>query len=259
MKSGKKLDLSLYLVLDANLCKTPEGMAETARKAVEGGCTVVQLRAPEWKKKKQLRAAFLLKELLKDTDVLFIVDDHIDIALLSGADGVHVGQEDIDPKYVRQLLGPDAVIGLSVGSIKELNTIGPDVDYIGIGPVFSTKTKVDAGAAVGLGLLEYISKEAGLPNVAIAASIKAMPQTAFVTEPTESQSFQQFAARKIRKLPQLPSRKPLTTRFRFRFFGRARGFGCGLSICPFHQPEEREQDHKPSTDKHKHHLRAGFS
>lgn len=167
MKSGKKLDLSLYLVLDANLCKTPEGMAETARKAVEGGCTVVQLRALEWKKKKQLRAAFLLKELLKDTDVLFIVDDHIDIALLSGADGVHVGQEDIDPKYVRQLLGPDAVIGLSVGSIKELNTIGPDVDYIGIGPVFSTKTKVDAGAAVGLGLLEYISKEAGLPNVAI--------------------------------------------------------------------------------------------
>lgn len=54
MKSGKKLDLSLYLVLDANLCKTPEGMAETARKAVEGGCTVVQLRAPEWKKKKNL-------------------------------------------------------------------------------------------------------------------------------------------------------------------------------------------------------------
>ena len=158
MKADRKLDLSLYLVLDANLCKTPEGMVETTRKAVEGGCTVVQLRAPEWKKKKQLEAAFLLKKLLKDTDVLFIVDDHIDIALLSGADGVHVGQEDIDPKYVRQLLGPDAVVGLSVGSIAELNTIGP---------VFSTKTKVDAGAAVGLDLLEYISKEAGLPNVAI--------------------------------------------------------------------------------------------
>lgn len=56
---------------------------------------------------------------------------------------------------------------MSVGSIAELNTIGPEVDYIGIGPVFSTKTKVDAGAAVGLDLLEYISKEAGLPNVAI--------------------------------------------------------------------------------------------
>ena len=138
MKADRKLDLSLYLVLDANLCKTPEGMVETTRKAVEGGCTVVQLRAPEWKKKKQLEAAFL-----------------------------HVGQEDIDPKYVRQLLGPDAVVGLSVGSIAELNTIGPEVDYIGIGPVFSTKTKVDAGAAVGLDLLEYISKEAGLPNVAI--------------------------------------------------------------------------------------------
>ena len=256
MKSGKKLDLSLYLVLDANLCKTPEGMAETARKAVEGGCTVVQLRAPEWKKKKQLRAAFLLKELLKDTDVLFIVDDHIDIALLSGADGVHVGQEDIDPKYVRQFLGPDAVIGLSVGSIKELNTIGPDVDYIGIGPVFSTKTKVDAGAAVGLGLLEYISKEAGLPNVAIGG-INQSNAADCIRHGADGVAV--VAARKIRKLPQLPSRKPLTTRFRFRFFGRARGFGCGLSICPFHQPEEREQDHKPSTDKHKHHLRAGFS
>lgn len=167
MSVGKKVDLSLYLVLDANLCKTPEGMVETARKAVEGGCTVVQLRAPEWKKKKQLQAAFLLRELLKDTNVLFIVDDHIDIALLSGADGVHVGQEDIDPKYARKILGPDAVIGLSVGSMEELNTIGPDVDYIGIGPVFSTKTKADAGAAVGLDLLECIAKEAGQPNVAI--------------------------------------------------------------------------------------------
>lgn len=130
------------------------------------------------KRRSSLRLRFFSKKLLKDTDVLFIVDDHIDIALLSGADGVHVGQEDIDPKYVRQLLGPDAVVGLSVGSIAELNTIGPEVDYIGIGPVFSTKTKVDAGAAVGLDLLEYISKEAGLPNVAIGGLNKAMPRTA---------------------------------------------------------------------------------
>lgn len=165
--TAKKLDLSLYLVLDANLCKTPEGMLETTKKAVAGGCTVVQLRAPEWKKKKQLEAAFLLSNFLKNTNAAFIVDDHIDIALICGADGVHVGQNDIGPKFARAVLGPEAIIGLSIGSIEDLNTIGPETDYIGIGPVFPTATKSDAGAALGLDLFEYIAKQAPVPNVAI--------------------------------------------------------------------------------------------
>lgn len=167
MKAGKKLDLSLYLVLDANLCGSPEGMVKVTRDAIAGGATVVQLRAPEWKKKKLLEAAFLLSALLKDTTVPLIVDDHIDVALICGADGVHVGQADISPKYARQVLGPDAIIGLSIGSEEDLNTIGPETDYIGIGPVFSTRTKVDAGRALGLELLRDIARKAAIPSVAI--------------------------------------------------------------------------------------------
>lgn len=163
----KKLDLSLYLVLDANLCKTPEGMVEVTKQAVAGGVTVVQLRAPEWKKKKLLKAAFLLSDLLKNTSIPFIVDDHIDIALISGADGVHVGQSDIPAKYAREILGPDAIVGLSIGSLNDLNTIGAETDYIGIGPVFATRTKTDAGDALGLALLQEIARKASVPNVAI--------------------------------------------------------------------------------------------
>ena len=111
MKSGKKLDLSLYLVLDANLCKTPEGMAETARKAVEGGCTVVQLRAPEWKKKKQLRAAFLLKVFVRHNpaqqqDELVAAQTGHDIAAAHSTDqppGLH-DAESVDITFFFQLL-----------------------------------------------------------------------------------------------------------------------------------------------------------
>lgn len=87
----KKFDLSLYLVLDANLCMTPDGMVETTRKAIDGGCTIVQLRAPEWKKKKVLEAARKLKALLEPEGIPLIINDHIDVALLSKADGLHVG------------------------------------------------------------------------------------------------------------------------------------------------------------------------
>lgn len=101
----KKFDLSLYLVLDANLCKTPDGMVETTRKAIDGGCTIVQLRAPEWKKKKVLEAARKLKALLEPEGIPLIINDHIDVALLSKADGLHVGQDDISPTDARALLG----------------------------------------------------------------------------------------------------------------------------------------------------------
>ena len=111
----KKFDLSLYLVLDANLCMTPDGMVETTRKAIDGGCTIVQLRAPEWKKKKVLEAARKLKALLEPEGIPLIINDHIDVALLSKADGLHVGQDDISPTDARALLGNKAVIGLSIG------------------------------------------------------------------------------------------------------------------------------------------------
>ncbi len=163
----KKLDLSLYLVLDANLCKTPEGMAETAKLAVEAGATVVQLRAPEWKKRKQLKAAQLLKKVLENTDVPLIINDHVDIALIVQGDGVHLGQDDLPVSEARALLGPDAIIGLSVGNVQEMETVTAEVDYLGIGPVFPTGTKKDAGTAVGINGLKQLKDMTSLPVVAI--------------------------------------------------------------------------------------------
>ncbi len=127
----------------------------------------MQLRAPEWKKKKQLEAALLLKQALVGTGVPLLIDDHVDITLIAKADGVHVGQEDLPPNEARDILGPDAIIGLSVGSLLELNSVTDAVDYLGVGPVFSTKTKKDAGLAIGTDGLGSIVRKATLPVVAI--------------------------------------------------------------------------------------------
>lgn len=163
----KKFDLSLYLVLDANLCMTPDGMVETTRKAIDGGCTIVQLRAPEWKKKKVLEAARKLKALLEPEGIPLIINDHIDVALLSKADGLHVGQDDISPTDARALLGKKAVIGLSIGSGEEMREADPEADYFGIGPVYATQTKKDAGAAVGIEGLKELCAMTEKPCVAI--------------------------------------------------------------------------------------------
>jgi thiamine-phosphate pyrophosphorylase len=160
-------DLSLYCVLDANFCRTPEGMVKTAVAAAEGGATVVQLRAPEWKKGRQLQAALLLKKALAAKNIPLIIDDHVDIALLADADGVHVGQEDIPPREVRKLIGPGKIIGLSIGSMEDLSSVDDSVDYLGIGPVFSTSTKKDARTAIGTETLRKIFAAASLPSVAI--------------------------------------------------------------------------------------------
>ena len=142
-------------------------MVETALEAVRGGATVVQLRAPEWKKRKQLDAALLLKKALCGTGVPLIIDDHLDIALICRADGVHVGQADLPVNEVRKLMGKNVIIGLSVGSQEEMQTVTEDVDYLGIGPVFATTTKKDAGKAIGLQELKALKKQTSLPVVAI--------------------------------------------------------------------------------------------
>ena len=112
----KPLDLLLYLVLDPDLCGGAEGMVRTARLAAENGATVVQLRAPNWKKRQWLATARELKSVLEPFGVPLIINDHIDIALAVDADGVHVGQDDMPVADVRRLIGPDKRLGLSVTS-----------------------------------------------------------------------------------------------------------------------------------------------
>ena len=164
----KSLDLSLYLVLDPDLCGSPANMVHTARLAAENGATVVQLRAPNWKKRQWLETALELKRVLAPLGVPLIINDHIDIALAADADGVHVGQADLPASVARRLIGPDKWLGLSISTAGELAAVpAATVDYLGIGPVYPTATKADAAAATGMPLLAELVAASGLPVVAI--------------------------------------------------------------------------------------------
>ena len=161
------IDLSLYLVLDPDLCGGVEGMVRTARIAAENGATAVQLRAPGWKKRQWLSAARDLKAVLAPLGVPLIINDQVDVALAVGADGVHVGQEDLPVAEVRALIGPEAFLGLSVTNLDELADVPAGVDYLGIGPVYPTGSKPDAAPATGVAAFATMVAAAHLPVVAI--------------------------------------------------------------------------------------------
>lgn len=166
--SRNPIDLSLYLVLDPDLCGGVEGMVRTARAAAENGATVVQLRAPNWKKKTWLEAGLALKAALAPLGVPLIVNDQIDVALAIDADGVHIGQDDLPVAETRRLIGPGKLLGVSVSDFAELAAVPAEgVDYLGIGPIFPTGTKPDAGAATGFSGFAALAAATTLPTVAI--------------------------------------------------------------------------------------------
>ena len=164
----KPLDLSLYLVLDPERCGSPSMMVETARLAAQNGASVVQLRAPGWKKRQWLETAIELKEVLAPLGVPLIINDQIDIALAVDADGVHVGQDDLPVAVVRRLIGPEKWLGLSVSNADQLAAVPPGlVDYLGVGPLYPTATKSDAAPATGLSAFAELVATATLPVVVI--------------------------------------------------------------------------------------------
>lgn len=163
----QQINLTHYLVLDPGLC-APLGMVETARQAAHAGMTVVQLRAPDWKKRAYAECARALLSVLHPLGVSLIINDHVDVALAVGADGVHVGQSDLSPEDCRKLLGPLPFLGLSVSSLAEAQSTPTQlVDYIGIGPIWTTSTKPDAAPAMGIEGLKAVLSNIHLPHVAI--------------------------------------------------------------------------------------------
>ena len=168
-----RFDLSLYLVLDPDQSERSGGLLETARAAVAGGVTIVQLRAPRWKKRRMTEAARALRTILAPKGIPLIIDDHADVMLAAGAEGLHVGQEDLSAEDARRLIGPDKILGLSAGNLMELRGTRPELlDYYGVGPVFSTRSKADAGAAIGIAGLQEVLAEARHPCVAIGGITK---------------------------------------------------------------------------------------
>ncbi|NEJ19505.1 thiamine phosphate synthase [Rhizobium leguminosarum] len=163
----KAFDLSLYLVLDPDLC-AGIGMVETARLAVAGGATIVQLRDKHAGTIGMIETGRALKQALDGTGALLIVNDDVEAAIAIGADGLHIGQEDMDAMRARTLIGPDMILGLSVENEALAGAVDPDlIDYTGVGPVFATPTKADHKEPIGFDGLARLVKASPVPSVAI--------------------------------------------------------------------------------------------
>jgi thiamine-phosphate pyrophosphorylase len=163
----KHFDLSLYLVLDPDLC-APIGMVETARLAVAGGATMVQLRDKHAGTARMVETGRALRQVLAGTGARLIVNDDVEAAIAIGADGLHIGQEDMGAQAARALIGPEMILGLSVETEALAASVDPAVvDYTGIGPVFATPTKPDHKQPIGFGGLARIVSASPVPSVAI--------------------------------------------------------------------------------------------
>lgn len=157
----------LYLVTDRGLCGR-KSLEDVVLQAVKGGVSCVQLREKDISTRLFVSEAQSIMKLLEPYKVPLIINDRIDVALACGADGVHIGQDDMPYAIARKLLGPKAIIGLSVetwADVEESRKL--DVDYIGVSPVFETPTKTDTRGAWGLDGLAKIKRFSSHSLVAI--------------------------------------------------------------------------------------------
>ena len=161
--------LKLYFICGTTTCQGKD-LYSVVEEALKGGITLFQFRekgkgALEGKEKVEL--ALKLQNLCKKYNVPFIVNDDIELALEIDAAGVHVGQDDLGVDEIRKLM-PDKIIGLSIGNEEELKQSKVEyVDYVGVGPVFVTQSKDDAGGAIGYEGLELMRKL--LPTMPLVA------------------------------------------------------------------------------------------
>jgi thiamine-phosphate pyrophosphorylase len=144
-----KVDLRLNAIVDPERAGGRD-LAELARQCAEGGATLVQLRDKLSETRAMVDEARAIKQALAPLDVPFVVNDRVDVALAAGADGVHLGQDDMAVADARRLLGPNAIIGLSVKNVSEADAAPLElIDYVGSGGVYVTLSKQQKSAPIG--------------------------------------------------------------------------------------------------------------
>lgn len=162
----KRDDMLLYAVTDRSWLNG-ETLYSQVEKSLKGGATFMQLREKELDKENFLREAFELKALCAEYGVPFVINDDVDIAVACDADGVHVGQSDMEAGDVRAKLGPNKIIGVSCKTVEQaLLAQARGADYLGVGAMFTTGTKADA-TGVDFDTLRAICKAVTIPVVAI--------------------------------------------------------------------------------------------
>ena len=161
-----EVDYTLYLVTDRSLMSSAT-IEESVEQAIQGGCTLVQLREKEASSRNFYEIARRVRKITSQRNVPLIINDRVDIALAVDADGVHVGQNDLPADVVRKVIGPDRIVGVSAGSLNEaLAAKKAGADYLGVGAMFATGTKSDA-KVTSMEELHRIRKSVSLPIVVI--------------------------------------------------------------------------------------------
>lgn len=171
MKCDKK-DLLLYAVTDRRWLADGETLYQVVEQAIDGGVTFVQLREKGLAKDLFLEEAREIKKLCNARKIPFVINDSVDIALAMDADGVHVGQSDMEAGDVREKLGPDKIIGVSAQTVEQAKLAeAHGADYLGVGAVFATGSKDDA-VEVGPQTLRDICQAVSIPVIAIGGISK---------------------------------------------------------------------------------------
>lgn len=156
----------LYVIVDSELVGEREEV-DVARQAIEGGARVIQLRDKRGEKVRTLQVAYELKELCENAGALLIVNDHVDVAILTGAHGVHVGQKDIPVREVRRIVPANMLVGCSTNNAEEAKRAVEDgADHLGVGAMFPTSTKLSARPA-GLSVMVAVREAVNVPLVGI--------------------------------------------------------------------------------------------
>ncbi|MEW6553267.1 MAG: thiamine phosphate synthase [Actinomycetota bacterium] len=172
--------LGLYVITYADT-SAGGGHLDVAAAALEGGADAIQLRAKELGGREMHELASRICAMARQRgDCIFFVNDRVDVAMASGADGVHLGQEDLELEAARSLVGEDMIVGISATTVEEAKRAeAGGADYLGVGPVFATPSKPDAVLPMGLEGLEEIRGAVALPIVAIGGVSEANARQVF--------------------------------------------------------------------------------
>ena len=156
-----------YVITDATLLPG-RTHPDIARAALEGGADAVQIRDKSSPAINLCRVVAEIQPQARKFGAVFLVNDRVDVAMVAGADGAHVGQDDLPAREARRLLPRPAILGVSVSTVEEAKKAAKDgADYLGVGPVFATGTKPDAGEPVGIDRVAAIARAVAIPVVAI--------------------------------------------------------------------------------------------
>ena len=168
-----KSSMLLYAVTDRAFAKK-QTLYEQVNSAIKGGITMLQLREKELSEAEFLKEAEKIKPLCRANDIPFIINDDVDVAVKCGADGVHIGQNDMAAEKVRQIIGNKMILGVSAQTVEQaIKAENAGADYLGVGAVFPTSTKTDA-LSVSYETLKEICASVSIPVVALGGN---RPQT----------------------------------------------------------------------------------